>query len=520
MEWNLDLLLPPMIEQKSHSSCILCSESHLEYEFKINGNILVRCQNCNFLFINPPPDEHTIERILMQSNKNNTGRTSHGNKSIESAQSYVANLRRYTGEKRSKFFDYLGGDQLILKAAQKAGFEVTALAPNEATADEMNIYLNGEPVYSHSWWSLDKLPAGQDVFVMRNKLHYFADPIRTLKHIHSLLNPEGVLHLTVPSLDSSQARSQKQNWADFQSAHLHYFDSQTIQYALVKSGYHSIHIEPDSAISGKNDKNAGGIRVFCRSGVLRDRPLLSVVVPVFNEKNTFSTLMDKLLPKQIEGIDKEVIIVESNSTDGTKEDVEKYRNSPEVTIISEERPRGKGRAVRTGFMHAQGDYIIIQDGDLEYDVNDYDMLLKPLTGGKAAFVLGTRYGKSWKIRQFQQYFLADILNYAGRFMVAVMNLLFRQSMTDPFSMFKVFRKDCLYGLRFECNGFNFDVELVSKLIRKGYIPHEVTINYNSRSFAEGKKVKFFSDPPKVMAAMFKYRFKRAYYPETEFWAED
>lgn len=520
MEQNLDLLLPLMIERKSRSSCILCSESHLEYEFKINSNNLVRCQNCNFLFINPPPDEHTIEQNLMQSIKNNTGRSSHGNKSIESALSYVANLRRYSGAKSGKFFDYLGGDPLILEAAQKTGFEVTALAPDEATAEEMNTFLDGEPVYSNSWRNLDKLPGSQDVFVMRNKLHYFADPVRALKHIRSLLNPEGVLHLTVPSLDSFQARSQKQNWAEFQSAHLHYFDSQTIQYALVKSGYHSIHVEPDSAIIGKSDKNTGGIRVFCRAGVLRDRPLLSVIVPVFNEKNTFSTMMKKLLPKQIEGIDKEVIIVESNSTDGTKEDVEKYRNSPDVKIISEERPRGKGHAVRTGFMHAQGDYIIIQDGDLEYDVDDYDMLLEPLTSGKAAFVLGTRYAESWKIRQFQQFFLADILNYAGRFMVAVMNLLYRQSMTDPFTMFKVFRRDCLYGLRFECNGFNFDIELVSKLIRKGYIPHEVTINYNSRSFAEGKKVKLFSDPPKVMAAMFKYRFKRAYYPETEVAAKD
>lgn len=90
-------------------------------------------------------------------------------------------------------------------------------------------------------------------------------------------------------------------------------------------------------------------------------------------------MMDQLLKKDIKGLEKEIIIVESNSSDGTKDDVDRYKNKPGVTVIYEDKPRGKGHAVRTGFMHAQGDYIIIQDGDLEYDVNDYDMLLEPLT---------------------------------------------------------------------------------------------------------------------------------------------
>src|SRR5262249_15620490 len=151
------------------------------------------------------------------------------------------------------------------------------------------------------------------------------------------------------------------------------------------------------------------------------------------------------------GVDKEIVVIESNSTDGTREAVLQYQQCPGVKIVLEDRPRGKGHAVRTGFTHATGDFILIQDGDQEYDVHDYDALIEPLRHYQCAFVLGSRHlPGNWKMRQFtDQPGLAALLNFGHIFFTTALNLMYGQSMRDPFTMYKVFRRDCLYGLKFE-----------------------------------------------------------------------
>jgi len=236
---------------------------------------------------------------------------------------------------------------------------------------------------------------------------------------------------------------------------------------------------------------------------------LSIVMPVYNEKNTFAEAFSLIVDKQIKGIDeKEIIIVESNSTDGSREAVQTSAfNRPNVKVIFEDKPSGKGHAVREGLKYATGEIVLIQDADLEYDVDDYDALVKPLLAYKRTFVLGSRHSQDWKIRQFSnQPVLALICNIGHLFFTSVINILYGQRLTDPFTMYKVLRRECLYGLHFECNRFDFDHELVIKLIRKGYQPCEISINYQSRSFAEGKKVTFFRDPLTWLVADLKYRF--------------
>ncbi len=193
----------------------------------------------------------------------------------------------------------------------------------------------------------------------------------------------------------------------------------------------------------------------------------------------------------------EIIVVESNSTDGTREIALKYQSHPAVKIILEDQPRGKGHAVRAGLQAASGDYVLIQDADLEYDLEDYDALLEQLVAGRCAFVLGSRHGgrNVMKMRQFTgQCGLSLLLNPGHWFFTTLINVLFFQRLRDPFTMFKVFRRDCLSGLEFECNRFDFDFELLIKLIRKGYRPVELPVNYRSRSYKEGKKVRMFRDP--------------------------
>ena len=238
--------------------------------------------------------------------------------------------------------------------------------------------------------------------------------------------------------------------------------------------------------------------------------VLSVVIPIYNEAATVRQALDALVAKEVPGWTLELIMVESNSTDGTRAIVQTYAAHPRVKLILEEKARGKGHAVRAGFASATGDVILIQDADLEYDLNDYEVLLAPLATGRQSFVLGSRHGQGgWAIRQFSdQPLQALILNCAHWGFTLLINAALGIWLRDPFTMYKVFRRDCLAGLTFECNRFDFDWELLIKLVRRGHRPIEIPISYRSRSFKEGKKIAMFRDPITWVWALAKFRFKR------------
>jgi glycosyltransferase involved in cell wall biosynthesis len=237
---------------------------------------------------------------------------------------------------------------------------------------------------------------------------------------------------------------------------------------------------------------------------------LSVIMPVYNERATVQTVLTGLMAKEMAGIEIEVIIIESHSTDGSREVVEAYRDHPRVRLILEESPRGKGRAVRAGLAAARGDIILIQDADLEYDLADYEELVAPIVSGRQSFVLGSRHGEGgWAIRKFNdQPVQALVLNLAHWTFTLMLNASLGIWLRDPFTMYKVFRRECLDGLTFECDRFDFDWELLIKLVRKGHRPIEIPVTYRSRSFKEGKKVALFRDPVTWMRALVKWRFAK------------
>jgi glycosyltransferase involved in cell wall biosynthesis len=220
--------------------------------------------------------------------------------------------------------------------------------------------------------------------------------------------------------------------------------------------------------------------------------------------------MRRVLDKRLDhlGLEREIIVVESNSTDGSRELVAGFAEAPDVRILWQDRPRGKGHAVREGLRVARGDIVLIQDADLEYDVNDYDALLSPLLEDRAAFVLGSRRMTGSRMRRLEgQRLLSAVMDCGHLFFTGLINVLYGQHMKDPFTMFKVFRRDCLHGLEFECDRFDFDHELVIKLLLKGYTPLEVPVRYRSRSFRQGKKIRLFRDPLPWIVADFKYRLR-------------
>lgn len=236
---------------------------------------------------------------------------------------------------------------------------------------------------------------------------------------------------------------------------------------------------------------------------------VSVIVPVYNEIATVRAALDALVAKRLAGFELQLIIVESNSSDGSREVVLGYRGLPCVTVILEEAPRGKGHAVRAGLLAATGEIVMIQDADLEYDLADYEKLLAPIAAGEHAFVLGSRHTRrGWAIRKFtDQKVHAAVLNLAHWTFTLMINASLGIWLTDPFTMYKVFRRDCIKGLKLECNRFDFDWELLIKLVRRGYRPVEIPVSYRSRSFKAGKKVSMVRDPITWIIALAKYRFQ-------------
>lgn len=387
------------------------------------------------------------------------------------------------------------------------------------------------------------LPQEADAVVVIYQLERSHSIERVLDNIYKALKPGGKLFLTALSLDSRSARFFHQSWIGWRPENKYYFDNTNIQLLLWRFGFNNVWINKDLRIytlSHINERASGfpetwitrtihalykilpsgfrnlymrlpssGMIVTARKAERREIPVLSIVLPVYNEGATFSVLMKQLLELQLKNVEKEIIIVESNSKDNSRELVLSYRDCPEVKIFLQERARGKGNAVREGMEHATGDVMIIQDADLEYDLNDYAALLEPILGYRNPFVLGARHGGKWKMRHFSdQAELSAYFNFGHVLFTNLLNILYGQRMKDPFTMFKVFRRDCLHNLNFECNRFDFDFELVIKLLRKGYIPIEIPVNYSSRSFKEGKKVNMFRDPFTWIKASFKYRFAK------------
>jgi hypothetical protein len=164
--------------------------------------------------------------------------------------------------------------------------------------------------------------------------------------------------------------------------------------------------------------------------------------------------------------------------------------------------------VREGFKHVTGDIIGIQDGDLEYRVEDYPKLLQPILDNKTNLVLGTRHVPGQPMRQLGSAFQSKMVNAAHWGFTGLFNIFYGTRLTDPFTMYKIFRAECIEGLELVSNRFDFDWELLGKLVRRGYTPTEIGITYVSRSFEDGKKVRFIRDPLTWFVACARFRFAK------------
>lgn len=244
---------------------------------------------------------------------------------------------------------------------------------------------------------------------------------------------------------------------------------------------------------------------------------LSVVIPVYNEASTVEQLLENVWNLSLNsGVEKELVIVVSPSKDNSVEVVQEFSkkhdpNGEKIKCIYQDKAQGKGQAVRDGFNILSGSIVLIQDADLEYDVNDYNDLLAPILTRKTDLVIGSRHisAGNWKIRSFNgQPIKSTIFNLGGSIFHFLFNKIYGQKLSDPTTMYKIFRSEYLSKFNLYSNRFDFDYELLAKLIRSGAVPFELPVTYNSRNFEEGKKIRPFRDPLGWVWAIIKYRFAK------------
>jgi len=210
---------------------------------------------------------------------------------------------------------------------------------------------------------------------------------------------------------------------------------------------------------------------------------VSIVIPVYNEFRAFDQVLERVRRAPLPAsCGKEIIVVDDGSTDGTSARVRDYARQGIIVGQRTTRNSGKGSAVRLGIALASGDIVLIQDGDLEYDPNDYARIIEPIADGRADVVYGSRF-----LSKPQGMALRNLV--ANRILTASANLLYGARITDEATAYKAFRTSVLRSIRLECRGFEFCPEVTAKLRRLGYRIWEVPIGYNARGIAEGKKIR-------------------------------
>ena len=230
-------------------------------------------------------------------------------------------------------------------------------------------------------------------------------------------------------------------------------------------------------------------------------------MPVYNEVTRVTTAIEEVLG-HAENFDLELIIIESASSDGTREAVQKYLKHPKVIIIFQDRPLGKGNAVRAGLKSSSKQVICVFDSDLEYSFVDVFDLLRPIAEGKTRFVLGSRWA-GHSIRDFETHnWKAHLLNVAHIIGALLINLSYGIRTQDPFTMWKVFTRESIEGVNFICERFDWDLEVIGELALRGIKPLEVPATYKSRDYSQGKKIRFSKEVPILLKVIFRIFVKR------------
>jgi glycosyltransferase involved in cell wall biosynthesis len=223
---------------------------------------------------------------------------------------------------------------------------------------------------------------------------------------------------------------------------------------------------------------------------------LSIIIPVYNEKNTIRELVRRVQAMKLAS---EIVIVDDGSKDGTRDILAEMDGKDKIRVLLHEKNQGKGAAVRTGIQSATGDVMLIQDADLEYDPREYPNLLKPIKEGNADVVYGSRFlGAPHRAILFWNM-------VANKLLTLMTNILYNNILTDMETGYKVFRREVVADMKLRANRFDFEPEFTAKILKKKVRVYEVAISFNPREYSEGKKIGL-RDAFEAVWALLKYRF--------------
>jgi hypothetical protein len=518
-------------QRTEYVACSVCGEAGSQYLFFRAGVRFVRCQGCGLVYVSPVGaagpcyfDVAEVGRLVTRRDRA---------LALEDLSRMIQQLARQHAARHGSFprRTVLLGRYLAELAAEPAlaelGLEVVRIEGAAFTRLVENADLAACAPRLHD----------AKLVILNELLEACADPSQVLRQVVAAAPPEASVAVAYADVASLPARLLRRHWPAFFELKRSYFGLPQLLRLAEGCG---LTLVAHTAVPAQRTPRYAAVRLLDAlpraRGVERWLPAaprlplntglrlatfdkraasaspttekLSVVLPVYEEAGTVRQVIEALLAKTLR-IDKELLIVESGSRDGTREIVAEYSGRPGVRVLYEPAPRGKGHAVRTGLAACTGTIVLIQDADLEYDIDDYDALLEPILQRRASFVLGSRTlgAGDWKVRRFASGALAGFaVNVAQVGFAKTFNLLYQQRTSDVNTMFKVFRRSCLDTFSLTSDGFELDIELVCKLVRAGHAPLEVPVNYVARDFSQGKKIRFWRDAWPGYAAFFKYRW--------------
>ena len=505
--------------------CPACRADTERYLFHKRGARFVQCRSCEVVYVNPPARE---VRDYFDIGVATSEDREHVRKELDDVLHHAGDVHRAhrgTSPERvvvaGRMADDLHMASSVLMDSVRLTRDETLRLVNEADVSPIVAAIADDVELVVLNQLLEACPHASDV----------------VAKLAARLPARALLVVVYSNAASFPGRIMRRNWRAFFDWKAVYFNSENLRRMLERAGLRFVGQSglntsyvipraldlalPGTPVAGVARRLGLGaatarvptgtyVSIFERADESERPELLSVVMPVFNEAAYLRDVLDEVLGMHFV-IPHEVIVVESNSTDGTREIVQSFEGRPGLQIIYEDRPRGKGAAVRRGLEAATGTIVLIQDADFEYDLDDYDALLEPIVQRRTSFVLGSRsLGlDDWKVRRFARSRMkAFLMNVAQLLFARTLNVLYQQRVTDVNTMFKVFRRECIEGVEFAATGFSFDIELACMLVKSGYSPMEVPVNYVARGFDEGKKINFLSEFFPSFFMFFKCRFGR------------
>lgn len=225
---------------------------------------------------------------------------------------------------------------------------------------------------------------------------------------------------------------------------------------------------------------------------------LSIIIPVYNERETLREILAQVRAAELPGMEKEILAVDDGSTDGSREILAHEAETGDVRVFHHDQNRGKGAAVRTAIEHATGDIILIQDADLEYDPRDYPTLVQPIVEGRVTVVYGSRFLGPRKAMLFWHML-------GNKLLTLTTNILYNAILSDMETCYKCFRADVVKDIPLRAKRFELEPEITAKVLKRGHRIFEVPISYYGREYHEGKKISW-RDAPLAFWTLVKYRF--------------